>query len=508
MAFENIHLIHPITSAAEEEYTKKFLRFIGNQVYGRPVNEQISQEWNRQLVSVNEEGGVDVIMNYYGEDMYFADSFRRGVRRIYFYFDLENGFCEAREIAVKNPSPVKTSKEKEDQTRGEKSEIRRTALESLIRTIWKNDTEAQNSILKIYELYFDIKEDGTDDDLFFLLQAKRCLRVMTMGEVLNDPGAYIQYIPPYDYICHILERLSEIYFSEQLCRDHSIYSLYARINTAVTMFTIVEKIYPHSRTRLEVRLVPTDDAFLLLEELLDILPTSISAVLLYARFSKYSQELHRIDESIYRYLQKLVPENRADYAYIWYRIGRYYEKRKHDKTLALTYYQKAVRADPDCYQAVFKLGYFAALDFRYKEAEIRLNEVVKIMFHGNDMGPGNWDTYPNWDYLSSKDCQYAYKAYVMLAKIAVNGEREYSTRAYIGSACLAATRFEESRLEKKLCDQDENGEVVKPQKEYFYYHRYSTPVWSMWKVLQPWSEQIIRDDFVRQIVQDHLAQWV
>lgn len=108
MAFENIHLIHPITSAAEEEYTKKFLRFIGNQVYGRPVNEQISQEWNRQLVSVNEEGGVDVIMNYYGEDMYFADSFRRGVRRIYFYFDLENRFCEAHEIAVKNPSQVNT----------------------------------------------------------------------------------------------------------------------------------------------------------------------------------------------------------------------------------------------------------------------------------------------------------------------------------------------------------------------------------------------------------------
>lgn len=499
MAFEKIHLIHSITSAAEEEYTKKFLRFIGCQVYGRPVNECISQEWNRKLLSTNDAGGIDVIMNYYGEDPYLADSLRRGVQRIYFYFDLERGRCEAREIAAKDSSQFTSE--------NGKAKIRQTALRCLIQTVWKNNVVARDSILGIHNLYFNIKETEeaevkNNDDLFFLLQIKRCMRVMTMGEILSDPDAYIRYIPLYKNIRHILERLSEIFFSEQLRKDDTIYSLYTRVNTAITMFAILGKLYPRDREKLCIKVMSKDDVFWLLEELLDRLPESISVLLLYARFCKYREDLYQMEKPIYRYIQQLVPQNQAEYAFIWYRIGYYYEKVKKDKERALMYYQKAVHADPDFYQAVFKLGYFAALEHRYKEAEMLLNEVVKIMFHGNDMGPGQFDEYTNWAYLSLKDCQYAYKAYILLAKIAVNSEREYSTRAFVGSACLAATMFEKSALEGKLCDQDEAS-----WEAYFDYHQYSTPVWSMWKVLSPWSEQIIRDDFVKQIVREHLAKW-
>lgn len=498
MAFEKIHLIHPITSAAEEEYTKKFLRYIGCQVYGRPVNEQILQEWNRKLLSVNENGGIDVIMNYYGEDPYLADSLHRGVRRIYFYFDLEWGFCEVCETAARDSSQFTVEIGK--------AKIRQTALQRLIQTIWKDNMAVQHSILGIHKLYFGIKETESseaknNDDLFFLLQTKRCMRVMSMGEILSDPDAYIRYIPPYEYIRKILKRLSEIYFSEQLCNDDTIYSLYTRVNTAIAILGILGKLYPRDREKLEIN-VMSGDVFRLLEELLDRLPDSIPVLLLYARFCKYRQELYQMEESIYRYIQQLVPKNHTEYAYVWYRIGRYYEKVKQDRAQALTYYKKAVRTDPDFYQAVFKLGYFAALEHRFKEAELRLNEVVEIMFHGNDVGPGKKDTYPNWDYLSLKDCQYAYKAYILLAKIAVNSEREYSTRAFVGSACLAATRFEESRLEEKLCDSEEVS-----WKAYHEYHPYSTPVWSMWKVLSSWSEHIIRDSFVKHIVRGHLAKW-
>lgn len=499
MAFEKIHLIHPITSAAEEEYTKKFFRFIGCQVYGRPVNECITQEWNRKLLSANDAGGIDVVMNYYGEDPYLADSFRRGVRRVYFYFDLKMGFCEVCEIAVRDFSQLTRE--------NGNAKVRQTALRCLIQAIWKNNVVARNSIWEIHNLYFGIKdteeiEVKDNDDLFFLLQIKRCMRVMTMGEILNDRDAYIRYIPLYEYIRHILKQLSEICFSEQLSKDDTIYSLYTRVNAAMAMFEVLEKLYPRVREGLDIRVMSEGDVFRLFEDLLDRLPESLSVLLLYARFCKYRPELYQMEEGIYRYIQQLVPENQAEYSYIWYRIGYYYEKVKQERECALIYYQKAVCADPDFYQAVFKLGYFAALEHRYKEAEMRLNEVVKIMFHGNDMGPGESDEYTNWAYLSLKDCQYAYKAYILLAKIAVNSEREYSTRAFVGSACLAATMFEKSTLEGKLCDSDEAS-----GKAYFDYHQYSTPVWSMWKVLSPWSEQIIRDDFVKQIVRGHLAKW-
>lgn len=500
MTFEKIHLIHPVSSAAEEEYTKKFLRFIGCQVYGRPVNESNPLEWNSSLFSVNEDAGSDIVMNYYGDDPYLADSLRRGLRRIYFYFDLDQGLCDARERAVSDPSQLIALQGK--------ANIRQNALRRLIQTIWKEEPDAQRSILKIHELYFGLEvanDPATkNDDLFFLLQTKRCMRVMTMGEILSDPDAYIRHIPPYSYVCHILERLSNICFT--LDTDDTIYGLYTRVNAAMAIFGILEKLYPNDREKVkafaQIRVMSKSDVFALLEELLARLPDSIPVVLLYARFCKYSQDLYQMEESIYRYLQQLIPTNQRGYAYIWYRIGRYYEKIKQRKEQAVQYYEKAVHTDPDCYQAVFKLGYFAALDNRFKEAELRLNEVVEIMFHGNDMGPDAGYVYPNWDYLSLKDCQYAYKAYILLAKIAINSDREYSTRAFIGSACLAATKFEASTLESTLSGGDEPAGIA-----FFEYHRYSTPVWSMWKVLSTWSEHIIQDDFVKRIVRGHLASW-
>ena len=67
---------------------------------------------------------------------------------------------------------------------------------------------------------------------------------------------------------------------------------------------------------------------------------------------------------------------------------------------------------------------------------------------------------------------------------------------------MAATRFEAATAIRQISnDRDAQFDA------FMNYHRYSTPVWAMWQVMSPWTENIIHDIFVRDIVRDRLSQW-
>ncbi len=488
MSFEKIHLIYPMDNAAEDEYTKKLLRMTGCQIYGCPVESADPIEWIRKLRSINEPGGLDIVLNYMEDaDPYAEDCVRQQVRRIYLYFDVERKLCDVSTHPLQNPNKA-----------ANKRNTRITAMKKLANEIWKGQPEVLESIQAIFSNCFE--SESQSGDLFYLMQAKRCLRVMRMGEVINDKDAYIKYIPLYSYVRTILERLSELYYAPVI--GNSCYSLYTRINAAVVMQNIRNRVYGDD-CKVIGHLFPREgEVFRLMQKLLDMEPTSISAMLLYARLCESREYPPEQIESAYQQVLRLLPENQRSYGFVWYRVGHFYEKEKQDKETALKYYKKAVEVDPEFYQAVFKLGQYAAAEGRFEEARTRLDEVIRLMFRGRDMGPDPDDTYPNWKYLSLKDCQYAYKTFVLSAIIAIKDHREYSARGAIGRACLAATKFETACTETVLSDDGESG-----YQTFQKYHLYSTPVWCMWKALYRWSEYIIQDDFVKNIVNDRLGRW-
>jgi hypothetical protein len=99
-----------------------------------------------------------------------------------------------------------------------------------------------------------------------------------------------------------------------------------------------------------------------------------------------------------------------------------------------------------------------------------------------------------------KETQYVFKAYIMLAKVAINSNREYSAKAFIGKACTAASYFQQACLVQKVSTPSEI-------RAFGGYHGTSEPVWAMWKVLEPWSEEIILDYEVRETVRENLRRW-
>ncbi len=499
MPFEKIHLICPVENSAEEEYTKKCLRSMGCQVYQRAVNGYDARDWLKQLYPVNEYGGIDIVFNYYGEGRPFeAECERMGIRRIFFYFDMNR-----RLAGVTNDPVIWASKEN----------LRQIAMENLVGLIWQNRPQEHNSVQSIIDLYQGItRVAGANgilvpqkmaDDLFFLMQAKRSLRVMTMGEVINDPHATIDRIPLYAYVRKILDGLRRMY-QGLIPQGQAVtcYELYARINAALNMWNIRDLIYENDLAGIENLFPTAADVYALMQQLLDWEPNSISARLLHARLCECRRESAAQIETAYQRVLQCLPANQRSYAYVWYRVGYYYDKKRNDKELALRHYTHAVKLDPEFYQAVFKLGQFAAREGRFAEADSCLNDVIRIMFHGRYSGPDPNDTYPNWAFLSLKDTQYAYKAYVLMASIAIKDNREFSAKGAIGRACLAATKFENSNQERALL-----LDAYNERDDFRNYHVYSMPVRCMWKALLPWCKNITQDQFVITIVENRLSRW-
>lgn len=487
-----IHIVYPVSYSAEKEYIKKFFRFIGCFISDCPVD----QDWMSYLEPNNEDDGIDLVLNYYGTDPYQAASEYQGITRYYLYFDLEQKICHVSHTPLENGTSLtaypnlKTTRDK--------------MLQSVIDMIWDGEPQEYLSVSNIRKLY----TDSICGDLFYLLQAKRCLRVLTMGEVLQAPEAKVSHIPSHAYNERMLTALYETYIRLDALEDG--YSLYARLNAGSMLreisATLINPDYRNYQfidsSKIAYQIPTVSELIDQAQVLLRKHPYFTSAYLLLASLCKSNPSLDRDEEACYLQALRAIPNGRKGYAFIWYRIGYFYEKVYHDAERALENYHRAVNADVGFYQAMFKIAYYAASDGRYNEAESLLKNVIQSIFRGRDPEPDENGEYGNWSILSLKDSQYLFKAYILLAKICINSNREYSAKAYIGKACLAATTFEEAFLVRKMSDL-ESEEYC----EFIGYHEISIPVWAMWQVLKPWSESIINDAFVRHIVQNRLNQW-
>lgn len=494
-----LRVIRPVERTAEYEYIKEFFRFIGCLVDDYAVDDTSPANWINALIPEEKSKCVDVVMNC-SEDPYLDRCKQLNIKRIYCCFDFNGMFGEI------TPTPLPTVPSKFDNKRN----LRHYFLRELIKQIWDGNKHATAEIMDIAQIYLD----NSVGEMFYFLQAKRNLRVLSMGEVLKERSAQVTNIALLPYVRDSLHAMWEAY-----CRLDSIdgsYSTYTQVNVAHKIYEIVAKLYDTERPRIgAIRyngvVCAPPELDVLIQKLEDVVctePGFVSAYLLMANIFRESAWKADAEERCYCRLWQSVAQHSRDYAFIWYRNAYFYEKRKKNLDKALEYYQNAVQLNPNCYQAWFKLGYYAAADNRFNQAESMLRKMIQSIFHGRSTDPDENGVYTNWLALSPKESQYIYKAYILLAKIALNKNEEHAIKEYIGRACMAATIFEEATVVRQVSNfYNPEGPYEESFEEFISYHRICTPVWAMWQVLSPWSESVIQDYFVRDIVRQRLELW-
>lgn len=490
-----IRVIRPVERTAEFEYIKEFFRFIGFLVTDYAVDDTNAGNWLNALVPDEKSNCIEIVMNS-EKDPYLDRCKQLGIKRLYCKANFNADMMCA--VVEKQPSALVP------QQNGitNKQILRRHLLYELIRSIW-NDESARNEIQQIADIY--LNQSG--GELFYFLQAKRNLRVLVMGEVLKERTAQVTNISLLPYIKSCVTSLWQAY--RKLSTVEGLHAKYTRINIANKLYEITAKLYDTERPRIAELCSPPEIPVLIqeLEDILEQEPKLVSAHLLLANICSAFAWKSDAEDLCYRRLWNTISRGSRDYAFIWYRNAYFYEKRKKDLGKALEYYRYAVQLNQDCYQAWFKLGYYAAAEKRYDQAEYFLKQMISSIFRGRSTDPDENGAYTNWLALSTKQNQYIYKAYMLLAKIALNRNQENAIRAYIGRACMAATRFEEATVVRQVSDYRNDSGYEMQFQAFEQYHRYSTPVWAMWQVLSPWTENVVQDPFVRDIVRERLARW-
>jgi tetratricopeptide (TPR) repeat protein len=441
-----------------------------------------------------EEGGVDIVINYFGEDPFLQESRFQGIKRIYCYFSFVGKY------ALMTDNPL-FSEHQLQKTSENNAILRRRALTNLISVIWDDEPETMESIQNIAELY-TCNDHG---DMFFYIQTKRSLNFLNMPEVENEPSAQVSQIRYSPHIQQTLEALWEIWVSLEGRTD--AYSQYAQIKAAKMMRDVMSELSEKDR-RLTGNIVflgkifqvpPVEILYRKLQRLISKYPRFLSAHLYMADLSRYLQVEGEQEESCYLKILKLIPREKSYYAFLWYRLGHFYEKKRRDYHSALHYYRTAATIAPSYYQALFKLGYYAAVERRFEEAANLLKKTIAAIFHRRSVEIDECKGFSIWEDLSLKETQYVFKSYIMLAKVAINSNREYSARAYIEKACTAASYFQQAYLVQRVS-------LPSEVREFGGYHETSEPVWAMWKVLEPWGEEIILDYEVRETVRENLRR--
>lgn len=493
MKNKTINIIRSIDYGAEKEYLKEFFRFIGCFLSDTVLDPRRPGAWDQALRPCNEENGVDIVINYFGEDPYLPECRSRRIKRIYCYFSFQ--IYERYAFVSDHPMLIDGAVPK---LIGTKAALRNAVLNSLISAVWSEDAETANNILNIAGIY----TAPPNGDMFFCIQARRSLRFLKMSEVLDVPHARVDKVSNAPYLMQCLTKLWTIWVSLDNATDP--YSQYAQVKAGKMIRDIVLVLRDEERMATKAIVgggvafqVPTMDRLAYkLQMLIKAEPRFLSAQIYLGGISRYiadgTQGFIWYDQVL-----NLVPQNMRHYAFIWYRKGYYYEKISRNIQKALQCYMKTVEIDPQYYQALFKLGYYAASTGKFREAEHWLNRMIQAVFHGRSTEAEQNGEYPNWLSLSLKESQYVFKAYMMLAKVAINSTREYSAKNFVGKATLAATRFGAATLVNQVADPAEFT-------MFQGYHGTSEYVWAIWRILEPWTEEIILDYYLRGIVREKL----
>lgn len=511
-----IQLLHPFDSASEAEFLKEFFRFVGCLVYDRPL----AQTWNAESIS---QSDVVIFLNYPVEGHYALSSGSKCVYIRFSFSSRDQSIYQWEMIAGKEFA------QRHKFTAYCKADLESQVLDQLIAQIWKDSPQDAECLQGVRNLYLA-------NNLYPILQYKRALRVLRMGEAI-DANISINKITPEPFIVEMLRSFWCVYAvlrkNQRLsCREpvsreteqdgRSVYGIYACANAGRSLRQVYFLLrYPPDENldcnplpeglSLEEARFTLCDAQTLVEHLKFILAKDssfLAAYLLAATISKTSRELEFAVREYYSYILMRTHPSDIYYAFIQYELGNYYEKIGGDISTALQYFQQALAQDNSCYQAQYKVSCYDARAGRFQEAELGFMRVIKILFCGKDS-----DDTESWEQLSLKRVQYAFKSYIWLAKIAYNYYRNTAMVVqWIGKAFQAAKMYQASWLLRRSVTfaggpNQENQQEVAINQEWIdlqNYHQHSEPMHVLWLVLRSWVDGVIQDAYLQTLVQREL----
>lgn len=501
---QNITKMRIIYSAefnAEKEYLKTFFDYIGILVHDEKIlNSQLLDVWYKHLKTNNDLDGVDIVLNYYTADDVPTPLYNK---RIYLYFDIEKKICDISNKPLSNPNVLLDDKNMNIS----KKELRSKALDLLIDEIWQYDKKNEDSIKNkdtiklIKECYIPKNEDS---DLFYILQAiYSCIYVNesyvinSYNKQLEKNGSINDIIEPKLFLKgYVIKFFEELWKVRCLLNDNdSPYAIYTTINNEKLLFCLYKYLSESQKSKLSyISYNNTPLQIVSDRKIADKIYKLISNCPWFTNAMYMGLSLGVKSEKIYEYLLYCCSESSFPiyYAPVYNFLGNQYLMLGGNYKKSVEMFRKTLEIAPDNYEANFKTALLKNCEGNFILGNYLFENSI------NNLGCNSDYSY----LLSLSELLKSYQVCIMISQMAINSYNEYTARGRINKAFVYVNYYEEMPLIKKIAD---NGE--KSYQDFIQYHKYSSPVYTLYSFLQPWINTITNDHCLRDELKERLSKW-
>ena len=325
-------------------------------------------------------------------------------------------------------------------------QFEKTALDVIIRHIWKDEGAEAQSLLYINAAFWQL-------DLFAFLQIKSTFQALKMGELMALPMRGNYYLPEAAYLNKMADTF--INMSKQCSMGpDSIYAVYAYVNAQRLLRELLASL--EARVPLRINLYaavkPVQELLSELNRIYRVEPDFVSMYCLAAALCE-GQAQFALDARPYLRdaIEHAPNELKPFTAGIFLRYG-VSEKQMHpDNERALQCFKKALQLDENYYPAIFQIACLCTIDKKYTEAKIGF---IKVAF----LIQGNYN-HRDWRNFSLEEVLYVFRCYIWLAKLALIEGGESSIGVSIALAKNTAIVFTKTPILEKCCDIEHYGDA-------------------------------------------------
>lgn len=442
-----IYYEHPF--GAEREVLREFFSFVGCLVKTTMMPVEIMLEKHKSLANPESEQITH---------LFLTDRPPEGI-----VLSKNEMWCSfrilKRELTINGKAILRNADQKTSVEQFEK-----TALDVIIRRIWKDEGAETQSLLYINAAFWQL-------DLFAFLQIKSTFQALKMGELMALPMRGHYYLPEAVY----LNKMADTFINmAKQCSvgPSSIYSVYAYVNVQRHLRELLASLEAHAQLRIKLyaAVKPVQELLSELNKIYRVDPDFVSMYCLAATLCE-GQAQFALDARPYlRDAIEHTPEELKLFtAGIYLRYG-VSEKQMHlDNERALQCFKKALQLDKNYYPAIFQIACICAMDKKYTEAKSGFRKVAFLI-------QGNYN-HRDWRDFSLEEVLYVFRCYIWLAKLALIEGGESSIGVPIALAKNTAIAFMQTPILQECCDLEAYGKAKQ-------YHENSISARAMLVVLQ------------------------
>lgn len=325
-------------------------------------------------------------------------------------------------------------------------QFEKTALDAIIRHIWKDEGAETQSLLHINAAFWQF-------DLFAFLQIKSTFQALKVGELMTLPMRGHYYLPEAVY----LNKMADAFINmAKQCNVElgSIYAVYAYVNVQQHLRELLTLLEAYTPLRIKpyAAVEPVQE---LLSELNKIYRVDSDFVSMYCLAATLCEGQAQFALDARPYLRDAIehaPEELKPFtAGIYLRYGLSEKQMHPDNERALQCFKKVLQLDENYYPAIFQIACLCALDKKYTEAKIGFRKVAFLI-------QGNYN-HRDWRDFSLEEVLYVFRCYIWLAKLALIESGESSIGVPITLAKNSAIVFAKTPILEKCCDIEHYGKT-------------------------------------------------